>query len=569
MRMRGTIRAGLPAVPVRRCAILLLCSALSPLNTQSPACAQAPVHPTARGESLFRIAGTIVNAATGEPIRRASVAALAEEDSHTIEAVESDGDGHFVLDRLPAAKYQLTASKRGYRTAFYDEHGEYNSAIVTGPGQNTEKLTFRLSPGGIIRGVVLTDGGEAVENARVLLFLRSHDGKPGARITQSDTASTDDTGAYEFDDLAAGEYLLAVSAEPWYALHRSAQRGRKRGSEAVGAADPSAALDVAYPVTYFDSSTDEGSATPIVITGGSRVQADINLHAVPAVRIEVDTPRKGNGSAGRAELRQMVFGTVVSAVSAGFLDAMESGSTEFTGVAPGHYELAQGDPPRVAELDATASMQVDPSLGTPTVSVHGSLKNSFGASLTDDCSLVLESSDAARHQDPIQTPCIRGGFSFSTVPAGGWLLSAESGGRPLPISSISVDGRPHRGNNLSVRDRGLSLVVSVLQAGMRVEGFARRDGNGVSGVMVVLVPSDMVNLSGMIRRDQSDSDGSFALRDVAPGQYTLVAIDDGWTLDWADPHGLQRYLPGGMPVTVSERSGKTLILPSPVPVQSR
>ena len=36
-------------------------------------------------------------------------------------------------------------------------------------------------------------------------------------------------------------------------------------------------------------------------------------------------------------------------------------------------------------------------------------------------------------------------------------------------------------------------------------------------------------MAGLIRRDQSDSDGSFALRDVVPGQYTVVAIQDGWT----------------------------------------
>ena len=40
---------------------------------------------------------------------------------------------------------------------------------------------------------------------------------------------------------------------------------------------------MAYPITYFDSTPDEASATGIVLAGGSREEADFNLHAVPAL----------------------------------------------------------------------------------------------------------------------------------------------------------------------------------------------------------------------------------------------------------------------------------------------
>jgi hypothetical protein len=197
------------------------------------------------------------------------------------------------------------------------------------------------------------------------------------------------------------------------------------------------------------------------------------------------------------------------------------------------------------------------------------LKTTFGAPFAGDCNLTLESTDSAHHQDPIQTPCIRGGFSFPTVPAGEWQLSAESGGRSLPVSAIVASGRVRRGNAITVKDQALTIQVAVAQGGTRVQGFARRGGKGVAGAMMVLVPSDLTAVGGLIRRDQSDSDGSFSLRDVVAGRYTLVAIEDGWALDWAEPRVLARYLPGGIPVTVSERSGKTLTLSSSVPVQAR
>ena len=138
----------------------------------------------------------------------------------------TDNEGRFALERLSAAKYQLTASKRGFRTAFYDEHDEFSSAIVTGPDQDTTQLEFKLTPDALVRGVVSDDDGEPVANARVMLFKRPQFPAAGERTIQTDGTITDDTGAYEFGDLAAGEYLLAVVAEPWYALHEGAPAKR-------------------------------------------------------------------------------------------------------------------------------------------------------------------------------------------------------------------------------------------------------------------------------------------------------------------------------------------------------
>jgi hypothetical protein len=89
--------------------------------------------------------------------------------------------------------------------------------------------------------------------------------------------------------------------------------------------------------------------------------------------------------------------------------------------------------------------------------------------------------------------------------------------------------------------------------------------------MIVLVPNTNSRpvWQALIRRDQSNSDGSFSLRDVVPGQYTVVAIQDGWALDWTDPQVLARYLPAGINVTVSGSSGKLVTLSLPVPVQTR
>ncbi len=542
-----------PAMFPKRPLLLLLLSAF----LASCAIAQSPPL-----TGPYRIAGRVVDAVTGEPVRRATVAALAEEDSHMVASGQSDSDGRFLLDHLPAAKYPLTASKRGFRTAFYDEHdGGYNSAIVTGPGQDTANLVFKLMPAAVLHGTVTADGGDPAESASVLLFKYQGDTtqpRPTDKIEQVDGAMTDDTGAYEFSNLAAGVYLLAVSTSPWYAMHPPPRRT---------VASEDSPLDVAYPVTYFDSTTDEASASPITLAAGSRQQADLNLHAVPALRLQVTAPRRGNNDIVQPELRQMIFGVQVSAETSTGIDPIHTGIVEFNGVAPGHYELTQGEPPRILDLDTTSSQEIDPNAGTLAVNLTGTLRSTTGA-LPDNVTVTLEPI-GGRGLAGMQANARKGQFQFDAVAPGAWGIIATTQAGSLPVIAISTAGSVLPGNQVTIRDHPLSLIATVSPSLSRVRGFARRDGKGIAGAMIVLIPRQPSAYRALVRRDQADSDGSFSLNDVPAGQYTVVAIEDGWNLDWTDRSTMTRYLPGGVSVTVSGQAGAVIALPVPVPVQPK
>ncbi len=512
----------------------------------------------------FTISGTVINAASGEPVRRATVSVQNNESRQIVESVETDGEGRFSLDGLPAGKYPLTASKRGFLTAFYDEHdGGFNTAIVTGADQQTSGLVFRLTPGASIYGVVTGDGGDPVEGASVMLFLKPRHHNPGDRIRKVEEDKTDDTGAYEFDGLAAGEYLVAVTAEPWFALHSTSVGKRQPETET------NAALDVAYPVTYFDSTTDEASASSIKLSGGGSEEININLRALPALRLTVEAPINQNGVSTSANLNQTIFDTKLFNINDD-PPVRHNNMDEFeiTGVAPGHYELTQGNPPRVAEIDITTSQRIDPDLGTPTIALTGSLRTADGSALPENMAVNLISLDETQNHVPLQTNANGGIFSFTVVPPGSWELWAYANGKDPIITSLTIGGKTYPGNQLIVRDQPLKVTATVSLTETRVEGFARtKNGKGQSGVMIVLVPKEMAAFRSLVRRDQSDSDGSFSLRDVAPGEYTVVAIEDGWQLDWARPEVVRRYLSGGISVTVTEGSGKLLRLAEPVLVQ--
>ena len=95
------------------------------------------------------------------------------------------------------------------------------------------------------------------------------------------------------------------------------------------------------------------------------------------------------------------------------------------------------------------------------------------------------------------------------------------------------------------------------EAAAREGGFAvLLDGKPVSQTAVVLLPNDPAHNLVMMRRDQSDSDGTFTLRHVVPGNYTVIAVADGWDLDWKDPGVVKAYADGGEKVFVQPQGGQ-------------
>jgi len=111
--------------------------------------------------------------------------------------------------------------------------------------------------------------------------------------------------------------------------------------------------------------------------------------------------------------------------------------------------------------------------------------------------------------------------------------------------------------------------VSLAEGKTKIEGFVKGGGKAASGVMVVLVPKDPETHQDMFRRDQSDLDGSFALPDVVPGSYTVVAVEDAWGFDWSKPTLLARYAEHGQTLTIGDLIQGAVHLPEPVEVQPR
>jgi hypothetical protein len=141
----------------------------------------------------------------------------------------------------------------------------------------------------------------------------------------------------------------------------------------------------------------------------------------------------------------------------------------------------------------------------------------------------------------------KGEFSFagSALPAGTYEVSLGDQ-LPLEVSSLEATGATvsHRSVDIPA-GQPVKLVIHASEAKCSLAGFALKEGKPFAGAMMLLVPQDSDQNPALFHRDQSDSDGSFSMAPLFPGRYTLLAIENGWDLEWSNPAVLFHYLPNG------------------------
>jgi hypothetical protein len=168
-----------------------------------------------------------------------------------------------------------------------------------------------------------------------------------------------------------------------------------------------------------------------------------------------------------------------------------------------------------------------------------------------------------------QAVSAKGTVEFNDVAPGKYEVLVLSPQRAYSLVSISSEAGEIAGHILNVpAGSSMDISLSVVGSTGNVEGVAKKDGKPFAGAMVVLAPKDPESNRTLFRRDQSDMDGTFNLLNVIPGSYTIVAIEDGWDLDWGSPGVIAAYARNGKAVTVSGTQG-ALHLPDPVSVQAK
>jgi len=195
--------------------------------------------------------------------------------------------------------------------------------------------------------------------------------------------------------------------------------------------------------------------------------------------------------------------------------------------------------------------EVDVTRSASSIVVSGNLRIDDGSPVPQPARVRLRSSATAEVFDV--TVSATGEFTFKSNPVetGNYeLMIIEPQG--LFIRSLSSANAKTSGRSLEIATaQDVSVTINASRGNGRITGIALKKDKPAAGAMIVLAPLDLKSNPALFRRDQSDSDGTFTLGAVVPGRYTLVAIEDGWDLEWADPGVLQKYIAGGESVQIA------------------
>jgi Carboxypeptidase regulatory-like domain len=487
---------------------------------------------------------------------------------------DCDLRGHFTVTLPSAGAWRLTASARGFVSQAFDEHeGYYSSDIVLTAEAPTKDIEFRLSPEATITGVVLDEAGEPVRNAQIMLqnVPPPSPGGPQPVGATRGSARTDDRGMYELANLSPGEYRLSIHAVPWYTV--GGQTLLPANANTDTSLDPS--LDFAYPLTWFPGVSDASLAETIVLHAGDTRQADFHLVPIPSIHMRILTPpRVNNAPAPTVPIVQQIgtggggqnFVQVTTRMD-------QSGQIDVGGLTPGVYQVRLAGPNQEghsALVDVTANSARTLDLTAPS-------RDMARISLRFDSVADSDSNSGQGRNGGVQVTLIdtdtqRGSFSSNGTEGGGPGLARRDqrdpsadriievppgryevvlNGRPnIFLTGLTAKGAETAGRYVTVGAGESTLTVHVASGRASLSGIATLEGKPCVGAMVLLVPITIEdpNSITVLLRDQTNTDGSFELANIIPGQYILVAIDHGWQINWGDRSTLRRYLMQGVPV---------------------
>ncbi len=484
--------------------------------------------------ATFQIAGQVVRHIGNHPVRGARVRVAPVEDPNRWLSGITGEHGEFSFSGLPAGKYSLGVNDHGSWQLF-QQLDEYSTAIAIGPGLDSQHIRFPLDSSASITGSVLDDAGDPVRGAMVYLFGRSlFRGAYQTGLKRS--ANTDSDGSFHFAGLAPGTYYVAVSGRPWYAPNGFVVGGMTQNQPA-----PPAELDVAYPVTYYPNATSAEAATPLKLEEGARAEIQFVLRAVPALHIALDGVEEKPDQQISGQLSQIGPGGTLINVQASIT---KSG---MTGVAPGDYVLSVSlnDPKQSSAIGS----QVVSLTGDSSVHLSDAIKTSvsgkviLGGDIPQGLAVLLTNvTNGSRAPGFVAHD---GSFDMGyALPAGRYgLLLANT--PELYMRDVTVKGGVYSNGVLEVAEGAhIELAITAARGLNKVDGVVLNGNKPVAGAMVLLLAQDL-SLRNYVPRDQSDSDGTFTLRWAPPGRYTLLAIDDGRGLEYADPSVMTPYLQRG------------------------
>jgi hypothetical protein len=540
----------------------------------------APFPQAPNNQTTATIEGFVVRAGTNEPISRARVtalrmtgpdgASLPPGPRQAIPAVTTDSQGYFVLRDLPPGSYSLTAGRNGFARQAYGERapGRPGAPLNVVAGQSLKDLAFRLIPGGTITGRVADVTGEPLAGMNVQLVKAAYNNNGKRTFQTSFSARTDDRGEYRLYWITPGRYYLNVNPIPAGPTYQAANE----------------VIDPGYVVTFYPGAIDPSMAEAIEVRPGAEMSGiDFTLAQQPLFR-----------------LRGRVFDTRTgqSPRNANVLISPRSPSAFYTlGRTPVNYDAASGtfeirDVPagsywvRAFGFDPTTdltpggiarnSVQVPVEVNNADVeNMVLALASGFqmqGRVVVDGAPLAslpdlerafiyLEPFEPATFAVPQKQLKADGLFTLENIPAGDYRVMLGQLPAKTFIESIRL-GQTDVSSGMTITaplSDQLEVVLST-KSGLIEGTIVDRDQKAMPGVQAILVPDRQRERRDLYRFANTDQNGRFTLRTIAPGDYKIFAWEDAEPGAYNDPEFLRNYEAAATPAKVSESESLSVVV---------
>jgi hypothetical protein len=547
-----------------------------PGDTQQPGRSAQPARDTPVQEAdaaaaTGTIAGRVVAADTGRPVRRARVL-LSGPAVQGGRGALTDEQGFFTLTELPEGRYTLAASRTGFITLSYGQRRplQAGTPIQLANAQQLTGVDFRLPRGGVIAGHVLDESGEPLPGATVRV-LRYAYAQGNRELAPMGNAQTDDLGAYRVWGLDPGDYYVTASAAAF---------GGGRGFPPSGSQPRSAGAagdegQVGYAPTFYPGVPSVGEARAVRVGLSSETPAiDFSVLLVRTARIagRVVNPDGTAVTAGNVSLtpesggsaRGMTFGSRIN----------WDGAFAFNGVAPGRYVLRARSDDSVEAQYAVQSLTVGPSdLDDVTVildagaTIRGSVVFQGTAGQGPDASQLRVAASLVDGTDNGSSRVTRvdrdGNFNLTGIEAGAHLLRTQAGPRGWTLKSVQVDGRDFTDAPLDLSAGQILTGVSLVLTSQFTEingTIADERGTPVTEFTLLVFADDESlwrPLSRHIMTTRPDQNGHYQLRGLPPGDYYLAAVDPAEQGEWFEPAYLAAHRSEATRLRLGEGEVKT------------
>ncbi|PYR64304.1 MAG: hypothetical protein DMF91_00675 [Acidobacteria bacterium] len=520
--------------------------------------AQTPARdkPDLTGTAIIR--GRIVDAVSGEPVRKARVRASSSVLPNGRGAT-TDVDGRYELKTLPAGRFSVSVIKPTYVSASYGQTRplEAGKLIDVADGQIVEHIDLKLSRAGVIAGRISDEFGEPMAGVQVsvarLQFVN------GSRRPMSIASrSSNDLGEFRLFGIAPGQYYLTATLPRFSMPNESTNMP-------------------AYAPTYYPGTASVAEAQRLTIAAGQTVTG-INMTVLSVRGMRV------SGTIVDAGGRPITSGSVMlsqpaSGPSSLMASVKPDGTFVVTNVTPGEYLLRWMSPNPNDEraqmpltvgggdLDGIALAAVTAATITGRIVVDRAATDTIKRS---DIRFIVT---AARLEEAMLIggtgpPQIKDDFTFEQKAFPGRLLITA--GMALPtwtVKSVRVNGADVTDTGFELGTGGLSGVeVELTNVVSEVSGIVD-DGTGATtrDAWIIVFSQDREKwrvANRYVSPARPDSTNQYRVRGLRPGAYyaAAVAADAIEGGEWQDPDVLDRLREGAIAFEIGAAEKKTLNL---------